>query len=111
MWREDKIKERVARKRKRFFLKASIYFAIVLASAILLLLTDGTTAVFIATLFLILFSYSLIKLVIRSEVKVLFSSAKRGINIKEHEFCMRTREPYSRYFGFYKTKNAWRAYR
>ena len=42
-------------------------------------------------------------------MKVLFSSAKRGINIKEHEFCMRTREPYSRYFGFYKTKNAWRA--
>ena len=109
MWREDKIKERVAGKRKRFFLKAFIYLAIILTSVMLLLITDDTTAVFIATLLIILFCYSLIKLVVRSELNVLFSGEKRGINIKEHEFCMRTREAYSRYFGFYKTKNSWRA--
>ncbi len=109
MFSEKKIRERVARRRKRFLAALISYVSFIVASVAVLIITDNVTAVFIATLVILISVYMLLKCIGRSKPTVLFSREVRGVNIKEHEFVMNSRAPYSRYFGFYKTKNAWRA--
>jgi len=109
MFSEKKIRERVARRRKRFLAALIAYAAFIVASVAVLILTDNVTAVFISTLVILISVYMLLKCIGRARPSVLFSREVRGVNIKEHEFVMNSRAPYSRYFGFYKTKDSWRA--
>lgn len=109
MWDEKMIRARISAKRKKLLAKLVSYLAVIMAAVVILILLRDVTAVFVATLAIIISIYMLLKSLSKHNPLVLFSRELRGINIKEHEFVMNSRTPYSRYFGFYKTKDAWRA--